>query len=843
MAPPRLEPTESGVGGWLPSLFPMCNGLSQEQFRDIAIGGELGMPSAQIRKRFIRYKDIQEIDYFDFAPPAGTLYTQTLTATSGTSAAVLSSLPTKVLSVAGANATSFIRDVSVVKSVVSTSIPKLVKAPSMIFSTLVVTAIATVLSQFQRTVSATGTGTASLIRNPTKALIAIATGTVSFIRNPSHVLSIISTSVTSFVRNPVRTFSVIGTSAATLVKTVSKILSTGSPVTFSDDFNRADSTNLGSNWTEVTDCQILSNRFRSGTSFSGMSYWNVAKYVDVEMYGTLGVISGTDPLYFEWRQALASNRNNDATTDANWSGYYLEIIPGTATLKVWKYDGSTATQLGSDLTVTGGLAASDRIKISMVGDTIKVYAANSTSGGVFVQVGSDLTDSTYQSAGRVALALSSAAVGWDDFGGQTIGAVQAIATLSALKVTNAIFNVTATGVVSLIRAPAKIFAIAATGVASLIRSPSRVLSVVATSTATLAAIKVIVRSFSVSGTGTTVLIKQPQKILSVVATGTASVTRTVNKVCSVVANAALTLVRSPSRTLSVTATGTATLSALKVIVRSFSVSATGTASLIRSPQRIFAVSATGVASLIRTPLKSLSVVSSGVVSFVRNPARTFLVSRTGTASVSAIKVIVRTLTVTATGVTSFIRSPQRLLSTVGTSNVTLTVVQTIKRTFTVTSTALTTLIKLPSRTLKATGSGVASLITARTLSKVFSVVGTGVASIRRAPIKVLVSTGAGITTLARIASITFSTTGTAALNLIKIGANQIELFVMATAVPKLVLMPQRVLSTTATAIASLSTHIFTFVGYITYTGKVLADWSGETIRAFWGRAMKPFDKE
>ena len=178
-----------------------------------------------------------------------------------------------------------------------------------------------------------------------------------------------------------------------------------------DNFTRADSASLGASWIEIAGGgQIVSNKLKYD---GGLSEWAAAKYTDVEVYCT---INDFDQIVFlEWRQALASNRTLDPTTANNWSGYFAEFDPSANSVRVFKFDGASSTQIGS--TVNPTINQGDSIGVSMVGSTIKTWVK--PAAGVWGQAGINLTDSTYTDAGRIAVEFGGSSVTVDDFGGGT----------------------------------------------------------------------------------------------------------------------------------------------------------------------------------------------------------------------------------------------------------------------------------------------------------------------------------------------------------------------------------------------------------------------------------------
>jgi hypothetical protein len=152
-------------------------------------------------------------------------------------------------------------------------------------------------------------------------------------------------------------------------------------------------------------------------------------------------------------------------------------------------------------------------------------------------------------------------------------------------------------------------------------------------------------------------------------------------------------------------------------------------------------------------------------------------------------------------------------------------------------------VKVPSHILSATTTGVASLTAARTKLQVFTTTATGVASIVRAPQKVLNATATGLVVLARMANITFTTIGSSIVTLTRQTANSIELITTAVGNTKVLKIVPQVLSTTTSLIASLSTHLFEFVGYVSASGYALTQFAGTALEQFKAFAMKPFNSD
>jgi hypothetical protein len=127
---------------------------------------------------------------------------------------------------------------------------------------------------------------------------------------------------------------------------------------YSDDFNRADSTNLGSNWTELDDdWSIKSNQLAPGISTTGIVLYNrpldtTDQYAQI----TMTVTTGTSMGIF-------------ARSDINKSAFYLLRSNGTD-WTLFRNIGGSFTSLGS---YTANLAVGDVARIECIGTTIKGY--------------------------------------------------------------------------------------------------------------------------------------------------------------------------------------------------------------------------------------------------------------------------------------------------------------------------------------------------------------------------------------------------------------------------------------------------------------------------------------
>ena len=127
--------------------------------------------------------------------------------------------------------------------------------------------------------------------------------------------------------------------------------------TYTDDFNRADSTNIG-NWTEVTDnWSIVSNQLAPGISSTGVVVY--ASPLDTNDHYAEITLSN----------ASASSMGVFARSDVSGNNFYL-----------WRNDGSEWTlfyNIGGNFTSIGSYTAAgvngDIARIQCVGTTIKGF--------------------------------------------------------------------------------------------------------------------------------------------------------------------------------------------------------------------------------------------------------------------------------------------------------------------------------------------------------------------------------------------------------------------------------------------------------------------------------------
>lgn len=189
-----------------------------------------------------------------------------------------------------------------------------------------------------------------------------------------------------------------------------------------DTFNRADG-GLGSNWTSpiwVGDDNpaIVSNTFRGGnsTGSDGDGYWNVASYTESEVYITVTTLpsAGTGPYLMARIQSP-----NSAGMDA-YQLYCAKVAgAGNDTWVLNRVINEASTLLANG---TQEFSAGDSFGLVVLGTgaTVTVQAWYRASGGSWVQLGSDYSDTNaarITAAGRIGVGCQGNVGRLDDFGG------------------------------------------------------------------------------------------------------------------------------------------------------------------------------------------------------------------------------------------------------------------------------------------------------------------------------------------------------------------------------------------------------------------------------------------
>ncbi|HEU4967214.1 MAG TPA: hypothetical protein VFT53_07145, partial [Candidatus Saccharimonadales bacterium] len=181
---------------------------------------------------------------------------------------------------------------------------------------------------------------------------------------------------------------------------------------FSDNFNRANNTSLGSNWTKVTDAgtdfQIVSNQLKETSSDNSTSALGAytTQGITSANYGVQSDIvfpSSSD----DWLSVMGRAILNGGS-DTN--GYYLFASMGNQKVALYKRVGTTWTQLGTSASETIVAGTTYTMKLVMNGTNLYGY----WNGALAVST----TDSTYASAGFAGIAVGFPNLAnsiWDNF--------------------------------------------------------------------------------------------------------------------------------------------------------------------------------------------------------------------------------------------------------------------------------------------------------------------------------------------------------------------------------------------------------------------------------------------
>lgn len=173
-----------------------------------------------------------------------------------------------------------------------------------------------------------------------------------------------------------------------------------------DDFNRAnEGPPPSASWTGPAtgfgnNLQVVSNAV-AAVGAAGSGYWNPSTLgPDSEVYATYAALGTFTVL------------GRVSSPGATFNGYGFQA-PG-ASVRMFRFDSGVGTQLGESI----GQARSvgDILGLELVGSTLAGYVR--TSGVWSAPI--TQTDSTYTSAGYLALSLGGTTGSYDDFGGGTI---------------------------------------------------------------------------------------------------------------------------------------------------------------------------------------------------------------------------------------------------------------------------------------------------------------------------------------------------------------------------------------------------------------------------------------
>ncbi|HEU5379411.1 MAG TPA: hypothetical protein VFV38_28645, partial [Ktedonobacteraceae bacterium] len=181
---------------------------------------------------------------------------------------------------------------------------------------------------------------------------------------------------------------------------------------FSDTFNRADSSSLGSNWTKRTDAgsdfQIVSNQLKltssdnSSNALSAYTSQGISS-ADYSVQADIVFPSSSD----DWLSVFGRG-STFGTNDSQ--GYYAFASIGNQKIALYKRVAGTFTQVGASAFVTITAGTTYTIKLAMQGNSLSLYWNG--------QLATSTTDSTFSSAGFAGVALGQPNLVnsiWDNF--------------------------------------------------------------------------------------------------------------------------------------------------------------------------------------------------------------------------------------------------------------------------------------------------------------------------------------------------------------------------------------------------------------------------------------------
>lgn len=175
-----------------------------------------------------------------------------------------------------------------------------------------------------------------------------------------------------------------------------------------DNFNRDDEGPPPSaSWANITDgLEVIGSECAGDQAAENISYWNVATFgADCECYASIVNLTEAHGVWARMKDVGASN-----TLD----GYWVRVVAAD-TIRIYRVDDGSATQLGADVTQT--VAAGDKLGIECVGDQVSAYFDDGGAGWGAIGV---RTDATYGAAGYIGANITDTSQRLDDFGGGTV---------------------------------------------------------------------------------------------------------------------------------------------------------------------------------------------------------------------------------------------------------------------------------------------------------------------------------------------------------------------------------------------------------------------------------------
>ncbi len=140
---------------------------------------------------------------------------------------------------------------------------------------------------------------------------------------------------------------------------------------FADNFNRANSTALGSSWTErVGNLSIASNGLAASTSSVSLATVNNFNTADVVVSGDINVGTGSA------NRSLGLVARHSGSGDGNWYLGNIRYTGGAYRAEIWKQVNGVQTLLTSTYLSGGNLSA----RFEVVGTSLKLYVNNTLVG-------------------------------------------------------------------------------------------------------------------------------------------------------------------------------------------------------------------------------------------------------------------------------------------------------------------------------------------------------------------------------------------------------------------------------------------------------------------------------
>lgn len=233
--------------------------------------------------------------------------------------------------------------------------------------------------------------------------------------NPGVTCSYGSTSVTPPVNGSGATAVTVQTSATlpagsysvtvrgasgSLLRQATLALTVAAPANVSDSFDRADSTNLGSNWNEYrVDFEISGNLLRNVDTASQEARWTQS-------------VGANQDVSADCRVAAAGN---SCGVMARWSApdnfYYVRLDPGLGNVVLFKKVNGVYTVLGTAMR-TMAYNTFYRLRLVAKGSALSVYFAGETTPAITLN---DASLGTGHYAGIRSYASTVGATGFDNF--------------------------------------------------------------------------------------------------------------------------------------------------------------------------------------------------------------------------------------------------------------------------------------------------------------------------------------------------------------------------------------------------------------------------------------------